>query len=72
MKKYAVSFGIIGLVLNALGGAATLWGVYLIAFQSGVEMFGWGDAKTFGYLFFCVGLCFVFAGVLLARYARSR
>ncbi len=35
-------------------------------------MFGWGDAKTFGYLFFCVGLCFVFAGVLLARYARSR
>lgn len=72
MKKYAVSFGIIGLILNILGGASTLWGVYLIAFKSGVEMFGWGDAKTFGYLFFCVGLCCVFAGVLLARYARSR
>lgn len=72
MKKFAVSFGVIGLVLNALGGASTLWGVYLIAFKSGIEMFGWGDAKTFGYLFFCVGLCLVFTGVLLARYARSR
>lgn len=72
MKKFAVSFGVIGLILNALGGAAALWGVYLITFKSGVDMFGWGDAKTFGYLFFCVGLCFVFAGVLLARYTRSR
>ncbi|OQY23954.1 MAG: hypothetical protein B6I37_04400 [Desulfobacteraceae bacterium 4572_35.2] len=72
MKKFALSVGVIGLILNVLGGASTLWGVYLIAFKSGVEMFGWGDAKTFGYLFFCVGLCFVFVGVLLARYARSR
>lgn len=72
MKKYAVSCGVVGLIFNVLGGASTLWGVFLIAFKSGVEMFGWGDAKSFGFLFFCVGLCFVFAGVLLARYARGR
>lgn len=72
MKKYAVSAGIVGLVLNVLGGISALFGVYLVAFKTGVEMFGWGEARSFGYLFLCVGLCFVFGGVLLASYVRSR
>jgi len=72
MKKFAVSTGIVGLIFNLFGGIATLFGVYLIAFKAGVDMFGWGDAKSFGYLFLCVGLCFVFGGVLMASYVRSR
>ncbi|EAT14548.1 hypothetical protein [Desulfuromonas acetoxidans] len=72
MKKFAVSLGVIGLVLNLVGGVSALFGVYLIAFKAGVEMFGWGNAKTFGYLFLCVGLCLVAGGVLLASYVRNR
>jgi hypothetical protein len=71
MKRFAVSLGIVGLVLNVAGGLSALFGVYLIAFKDGVEMFGWGDARTFGYVFLCVGLCFVFGGVLLASYLRQ-
>nr|WP_320049745.1 hypothetical protein [uncultured Desulfuromonas sp.] len=70
MKKFAVLLGVLGLVLNVVGGASALLGVYLIAVKSGVEMFGWGNAGTFGYLFMCVGLCLVAAGVWLASYVR--
>ena len=70
MKKFAVSLGILGLVLNVVGGVSALWGGYLIAVKKGVEMFGWGNAGTFGYLFLFVGLCLVAAGVCLASYVR--
>ncbi len=71
MKRFAISIGVLGLVLNVLGGISALAGVYLITAKAGVEMFGWGDARTFGYLFFCVGLCCVCAGLVLAKYARK-
>jgi len=71
VKKFAISIGVFGLVLNVLGGISALSGVYLIAAKAGVDMFGWGDARTFGYLFFCVGLCCVCAGLVLANYARK-
>ena len=70
MKKFAISIGIIALIINVVGGASALLGVYFITFKSGVQMFGWGDASTFGYLFFFVGLCVVCAGLVLARYSR--
>jgi hypothetical protein len=44
--------------------------VYLIAFCAHMEISNIGRAGTLGYLFVCVGLCVVAAGVLLARYAR--
>lgn len=71
MKRFAVSVGVLGLVLNLLGGISALFGVYLIVVKAGVDMFGWGDARTFGYLFFCVGLCGVCAGLVLSNYARK-
>jgi len=71
VKRFAISIGVLGLVLNVLGGISALAGVYLITAKAGVEMFGWGDARTFGYLFFCVGLCCVCAGLVLAKYARK-
>ncbi|MDY0189869.1 MAG: hypothetical protein RBR22_03965 [Desulfuromonas sp.] len=71
MKRFAISIGLLALVMNLLGGASTLFGVYLIVVQEGAQMFGWGEARTFGYLFFCVGLCCVCAGLVLAKYVRK-
>lgn len=71
MKRFAVSIAVLALVLNVLGGISALGGVYLIAVKSGVDMFGWGDGRTIGYLFFCVGLCAVCGGLVLAKYSRK-
>jgi len=71
VKRFAISIGLLALVMNLLGGASTLFGVYLIVVQEGAQMFGWGEARTFGYLFFCVGLCCVCAGLVLAKYVRK-
>ncbi|MCA1797339.1 MAG: hypothetical protein LC645_07350 [Geobacteraceae bacterium] len=60
----------LGLVFNLAGGAGALFGVYLIVFRSQTEIANMGRADSLGYLFVCVGLCIVAAGVLLARYAR--
>ena len=72
MREFGVLLGYLGLVFNVVGGVATLAGVGFIVFGAGSELVaGWGDARTLGYLFFCVGLCFVAAGLVLARYVRS-
>jgi ABC-type antimicrobial peptide transport system permease subunit len=71
VKRFAISIGVLALVANLIGGVSTLFGVYLIVVKAGVQMFGWGDARTFGYLFFCVGLCCVCAGLVLAKYVRK-
>lgn len=72
VKKFSVSIGVFALASNIIGGIAALTGVCLIVFKAGVDLFGWGDARTVGYLLFCTGLCLVFAGVLLASYVRQR
>ncbi|MBN2645705.1 MAG: hypothetical protein JXR59_09565 [Desulfuromonadaceae bacterium] len=72
MFQWSMSVGVLALVFNLLGGVSALFGIYLVSFKAGVEMFGWGDARTFGYLFLCVGLCFVFAGILIASALRQR
>ena len=70
MDKSGVFLAYLGLLFNIVGGAGALFGVYLIAFRSRVELTGIGSAGSFGYLFVCVGLCLVAVGVLAARYAR--
>lgn len=70
MRVAEVFLAYLGLVFNIAGGIGALFGVYLIAFCSQTEIAHIGRANTLGYLFVCVGLCVVAAGVLIARYAR--
>jgi len=70
MGKPGVFLAYLALAFNIAGGAGALFGVYLIAFCTQTELGGLGRADTMGYLFVCVGLCIVTAGVLLARYAN--
>lgn len=55
-----------------LGGAGTFAGLALILFMNGRDLWQWGDGRSVGYLFFCVGLCLSIAGVLLMRIFRNR
>ncbi|MDY0292024.1 MAG: hypothetical protein RBR02_06780 [Desulfuromonadaceae bacterium] len=70
MDKPRVFLAYLGLVFNVAGGAGALLGVYLIAFLGHTELAEIGRADGVGYLFVCVGLCIVAAGVVLARYAK--
>jgi hypothetical protein len=60
------------LAIYILGGAGTFAGLFLIVFMSGGNLGGWGEARSIGYLLFCVGLCCSIVGVLLMRLFRNR
>jgi hypothetical protein len=67
----------IGLAVVALGthvviGAATFAGFGLMLFMAGKDLLGWGDGRSIGYLFLCVGLSLSILGVLLMRIFRNR
>ncbi len=71
MDKPRVFLAYLGLVFNIAGGAGALLGVYMIAFRGHTELAELGRADGLGYLFVCVGLCIVAAGVVLARFAKQ-
>ena len=55
-----------------LGGVSTFAGLALILLMDGRDLWSWGDGRSIGYLFFCVGLCLSIAGVLIMRIIRNR
>ncbi len=62
----------LALFIYLSGGIATFGGLALILFMKGSDLFGWGDGRSLGYLFLCVGLCFSILGVLIMRMLRNR
>ncbi len=58
--------------LYITGGLGTFAGIGMIAFGDGWDILGWGDGRSLGYLFFCVGLCLSILGVLFMRLFRNR
>lgn len=67
-----LGLGIFALVLYVIGGILTFWGLYLIGFMNGQDLWGWGDGRSIGYLFLCVGLSLSIMGVLFMRIFRNR
>jgi hypothetical protein len=61
-----------GILIYLLGGLIVFAGIPLITLMHGINLFGWGDGRTIGYLALCVGLCFVFGSILMVRLARNR
>lgn len=73
VAKFAdMKLGIAALVLYILGGIGAFGGIALIFFLNEQNLFGWGQAKSIGYLFLCVGVCLSIIGVLLMRIFRNR
>ncbi len=59
-------------ILYIAGGVAAFGGIALIAFMGGHDLFGWGAARTVGYLSICVGAFLSIMGVLILRLVRNR
>ncbi len=70
--KRGVVLAVVALVIYIVGGIGTFAGLGLIGFMKGRDLWGWGDGRSIGYLFFCVGLCLSIMGVLLMRIVRNR
>ncbi|ABB32203.1 hypothetical protein GeomeDRAFT_0489 [Geobacter metallireducens RCH3] len=71
-KNQGLALGIAAMALYIIGGILTFIGLYLIVFMHGSDVLGWGEGRSLGYLFFCVGISLSVMGVLFMRIFRNR
>lgn len=62
----------IALSVFVLGGISVMAGLVMIGFLGARDIWGWGEARSVGYLFFLVGACMSIFGVLVMRIMRNR
>jgi len=67
-----LKLGIAALGVYMIGGIGIFGGIGMIVFLKGLDLWGWGDGRTIGYLFLCVGAALSILGVLLMRIFRNR
>lgn len=72
VKKQGIALAVVAMGLYLIGGILTFAGLYMIGFTSGQDLWGWGDGRSVGYLFLCVGLSLSVMGVLFMRIFRNR
>ena len=71
-RKQGIALAIIAFSVYIIGGIGIFSGVALILLMKGRDLWGWGDGRTIGYLFFCVGISLSLLGVLFMRIFRNR
>lgn len=71
-KDMGIVLAVVAMGLYIIGGILTFFGLYLIAFMHGSDFLGWGEGRSLGYLFLCVGLGLSIIGVLFMRIFRNR
>ena len=71
-NKQGIGLAVVALGTYIIGGVATFAGLWLILFMAGKDLLGWGDGRSIGYLFLCVGLSLSVLGVLMMRIFRNR
>jgi len=67
-----IKLGIAALAIYIIGGIGVFGGIGMIAFLKGHDLWGWGDGRSIGYLFLCVGTALSILGVMLMRIFRNR
>ena len=71
-NKQGIGLAVIAFAVYIIGGLGTFGGVALIYFMKNKDLLGWGEGRSIGYLFLCLGLCLSVLGVLLMRVFRNR
>lgn len=71
-KSGGLMLPIAAFTLYILGGAAFFGGVALVILMGARDLFGWGEARTIGYLLICTGASLSIMGVLVLRLVRNR
>lgn len=69
---HGMKLGIAALGIYMFGGIGVFGGIGMIALMKGHDLWGWGDGRTIGYLFLCIGAALSILGVLLMRIFRNR
>ncbi len=72
MKDKELVLSILAIGVYIIGGLATFGGVGMILLMKGVDLWGWGEGHSIGYLLVCVGLILSILGVLIMRILRNR
>lgn len=62
----------VALTTYIIGGLALMAGLVMIGFLGSKNLWGLGEARSIGYLFFLVGACLSIFGVLIMRIMRNR
>lgn len=70
--KHGTTLAIAALSIYVIGGIGSFGGIALILMMKGRDLWGWGDGRSIGYLFLCVGVAFSILGVLFMRIFRNR
>lgn len=72
--KSKANFMAAGFALSVyiIGGLGVMTGLGLIGILGAQDLWGWGEARSIGYLIFAVGMILSILGVLIMRIMRNR
>jgi len=71
-KKQGIGLAMVAFAVYIIGGIGAFSGMGLIFMMKNKDLLGWGEGRSIGYLFLCVGLCLSVLGVILMRIFRNR
>lgn len=60
------------LTVYVVGGLSVMTGIGFIGMLGAQDLWGWGEARSIGYLLFAVGIILSILGVLIMRIMRNR
>lgn len=72
LKKMSWVATAFALIVYIIGGLSVMTGLGFIGMLGAQDLWGWGEARSIGYLLFGVGIGLSILGVMIMRIMRNR